>query len=165
MLTIILILLIILIIDLLSVESDRKRDHREIVTQIEDLNNELNSIRNDLKKIGKDVEEMSLTECERENRAFNNAPNLDISFFEKMEKDRIINLISGSWYYPSDEIFINRFQYKHDHVDKENKTEFGWEVYGFQRFLACDEWTPCTFFANEKECMTLSCEGTIKKSI
>lgn len=165
MITIILVLLIIFIIYLLSVEKDRKRDHREIVSQIEGLKDELSSLRNDLNEIGKDIEDMSLTEDEREHRVFDNTPNLNISFFEKMEKGQIINLMSGFLYYPSEEILINRFQYKHDHVDKENKTDLGWEVYGFERFLDSDEWTPCTFLANENECMTSSCTGTIKKSI
>ncbi len=146
-------------------EKDRKRDHREIVSQIQSLKDELSSLRNDLNEIGKDIEDMSLTEHEREHRAFDNAPNLNISFFEKMEKGQIKNLMSGSWYYPSEEIVINRFQYTHDHVDKENKTDHGWEVYGFERFLDSDEWTPYTFLANENECMTSSCAGTIKKSI
>ena len=164
MLTIILVLLIIFIIYLLSVEKDRKRDHREIASKIESLTDKLSSLRNDLNGIGKDIEDLSLTEHEREHRAFDNAPNLNISFFEKMEKGQIINLMSGSLYYPSEEIVINKFQYKHDHVDKKNKTDHGWEVHGFERFLDSGEWTPHTFLANENECMTSSCAGTIKKS-
>lgn len=167
MLTIILVVLIILTIYLLSVERDRKRDHKEIITQIDNLQNELNSLRNDLNEIKDDLESLSLTEHEKEHRAFDNAQNLNISFFEKMEKGQIINLMSGSWYYPSEDIVIDRFQYKHDHIKKENKTEFGWEVHGFQKSLSFenDEWTPCTFLANDQECQTSSCSGIIKKTI
>lgn len=168
MLTIILVLLIILTIYLLSVERDRKRDHKEIVSQIESLQEELSSLRNDLNEIREDIEDiedMSLTKFEREHRVFDNAQNLNISFFEKMEKGQIINLMSGSYYYPSEEIVIDRFQYKYDHIKKENKTEFGWEIHGFQKLSNGDEWTPCTFLADEHECQTSSCSGTIKKAL
>jgi len=165
MLTIILVLLIILTIYLLSVERDRKRDHKEIVSQIESLQEELSSVRNDLNEIREDIEDMSLTKFEREHRVFDNAQNLNISFYEKMEKGQIINLMSGSYYYPSEEIVIDRFQYKHDYIKKENKTEFGWEIHGFQKLFNRDEWTPCTFLADEHECQTSSCSGTIKKAI
>ena len=167
MLTIILVLVIIQFLYLLSVEKDRKRDHRGIVTQIEVLQDESSGLKNDLNEIREDLEGLSLTVHEKEHRAFDNAQNLNISYFEKMEKGQIINLMSGSYYYPSEDIVIDRFQYKHDHINKESKSEFGWEVHGFQKSLSFDgdEWTPCTFLANDQECQTSSCSGTIKKAI
>jgi len=167
MLTIILILVFVLLLYLLSVENDRKRNHKEIVSQFEILQDELHSLKNDLNESRENLEDLSLTEHDKEHRAFDNAQNLNISYFEKMEKGQIINLISGSYYYPSEDIIIDRFQYKHDHINKENKTEFGWEVHGFQKSLSFegDEWTPCTFLANDQECQTSSCSGTIKKAI
>jgi hypothetical protein len=148
-------------------ERFRKRDHKEIIILIDSLQDEFNSLKNDLNEIRKDLADLSLTEDEKEHHAFDNAQNLNISFFERMEKGQKINLTSGSYHYPSEDIVIDRFQYKHDHINKENKTEFGWKVHGFQKSLSFegDEWTPCTFFANDKECQTSSCSGTIKKAI
>lgn len=166
MLTIILILIIILFLYLIKMERDRKRDHKEIIIQVDSLQDELNSLKNDLNEIREDLEDLSLTEHEKEHRAFENAQNLNISYFEKMEKGQIINFMSGSYYYPSEDIVIDRFQYKHDHINKESKSEFGWEVHGFQKSLSFegDEWTPCTFLANDQECQTSSCSGTIKRA-
>lgn len=165
MLTIILILVIILLLYMIIMERDRKRNHKEIIIQIDSIQDELNGLKNGLNEIREDIENLSLTEHEEEHRTFDNAQNLNISFFEKMEKGQIINLMSGSLYYPSEDIVIDRFQYKHNHINKENKTKFGWEVHGFKKSLSFegDEWTPCAFLANDQECNTSSCSGTIKK--
>lgn len=153
--------IVILFIFLQIIERNRSKDRNEI----EELREELDRVKNELNELRDDVEDLSLTEHEKEDRAFENAPNLNISFFEKIEKGQILNLMSGSYYYPSEEIAISKFQYKHDRIDKDNKTDHGWEVHGFERFLDSDEWTPCIFLVNENECMTSSCAGTIKRSI
>lgn len=151
----------------MTMERDKKQDHKEIIIQLDNIQDELNGLKNGLNEIREDIKDLSLTEHEKEHHAFDNAQNLNTSFFEKMEKGQIINLMSGSWYYPSEDIVIVRFQYKHDHINKENKTEFGWEVHGFQKSLSfeSDEWSPCSFLANDQECQTSSCAGTIKKAI
>jgi len=109
MLTIILILVIVLFLYVITMERDRKRAHKEINIQIDSIQDELNGRKNGLTEIREDLEDLSLTEHEKEHRAFDNAQNLNISFFEKMEKGQIINLMSGSWYYPSEDIVIDRF--------------------------------------------------------
>jgi hypothetical protein len=151
---------IILLFILQKIEKNRNKDRNEI----KELKEELDRVKNELNELKNDVEGLSLSEYEKEHRAFDNVPNLNIFFFEKLEKGQILNLMSGSYYYPSEEIVISKFQYKHDHIDRENKTDHGWEVHGFKRFSDSDEWTPCTFLANENECMTSSCSGTIKRS-
>ena len=162
MTTVLLILFfVILLIIFQKIERNRNKDRNEL----NELKEELGRVKHELNELKDDLEDLSLTEHEKEHRTFDNAPNLNISFFEKLEKEHIVNLMSGSYYYPSEEIVISKFQYKHDHIDKENKSEHGWEVHGFERFLDSGEWTPCTFLANENECMTSSCAGTIKKSI
>lgn len=152
---------VILLIIFQKIDRNRNKDRNEL----NELKEELDRVKDELNELKNDIEDLSLSEHEKEHRAFDNVPDLNISFFENLEKGHILNLISSSYYYPSEEIVISKFQYKHDHIDKENKSEHGWEVHGFERFLDSDEWTSCTFLANENECMTSSCSGTIKKSI
>ena len=167
MLTIILILVIILFIYEIAMHNEIQREHNRIIARFDGIEDDLDNFMNDFNEIRQHLEDLNLTEHEKEHLAFDNAQNLDLSFFEKMEKGQIVTLTSGSWYYPSENIVIDRFQYKHDHINKESKTEFGWEVHGFEKSLSfeTDEWTPCTFLANDKECQTSSCTGTIKKAI
>jgi hypothetical protein len=159
------IVIIVLLIVVIINQKDNKNDIMKINSQLDNFQAELSSFRDELQKISDDMENIILTEYDREHQTFENLPNLNISFFEKLPKGQIINLISGSYYYPSEEISLSRFQYKHDHIDKNNKTEFGWEIRGFEKFYDDDEWSPCTFLADENECQTSSCSGTIKKVV
>ncbi|MBI4458785.1 MAG: hypothetical protein HY648_01835 [Acidobacteria bacterium] len=74
-----------------------------------------------------------------------------------------MRLISKSYYYPTEGPSLADFEYRHDRVDTAEQNGFGFEVLGWRRFSSTDEWTPYRFLANEKECTTSSCEGTIRK--
>ena len=128
-----------------------------------ELYEELKQVKSELNELRDKVECMSLSEDEKEKLAFENAPDLPLLFFEKLEKGQVISLMSGSYYYPSEDIYINKFQYKHDYIDQENKTEYGYEIHGFENPYD-DEWFECTFRANEKECKTEDCAGTVKRA-
>ena len=144
-----------------SLERERKRSKSEI----EELYEELERVKSELNDLRDKVECMSLPEHEKEELAFENAPDLPLLFFEKLEKGQVVSLMSGTYYYPNDDIYITTFQYKHDYIDQENKTEHGYEIHGFEKFLNGDEWSACTFLANEKECNTWDCAGTVKRPL
>ena len=146
---------------LIQKEINKQGDKYE--EKIEALNHELDDIREELNELRHEVEYQNLTELEKEEVAFENAQDISIKFFEKLEKGQIVSLASGSYYYPDENIHISKFEYKHDNIDRENKTESGWEVYGYQKFFAEDEWSSCTFLANDIECSTSDCSGTVKK--
>lgn len=131
--------------------------------KIEELHHNIDEIREELNELRHDCEYQNLTEFEKEEVAFENAQDISIKFFEELKKGQIVSLISGSYFYPDENIHISRFEYKHDHIDKESKSEYGWEVHGYEKYFEGDEWSSCTLFANETESSTSSCSGTVKK--
>jgi len=159
-----LIIIFVLIAILFFWHQSSKRERNRHKSEIETLHEALESVNSELNELRDKIEYMSLPAHEKEELSFENAPDLPLPFFEKLEKDQILTLVSGSYYYPSDDIYITRFQYKHDYIDRENKTEHGYEIHGFQKLFNNDEWAPCTFLSNENETSTLDCAGTIKKA-
>lgn len=131
--------------------------------KIEVLSHEFDELKEELNELRHEVEYQNLTDLEKEEVAFEKAQDLSVKFFEKLEKGQIISLASGSYYHPDEDIHISKFEYKHDSLDKESKTEYGWKVYGYQKLFAEDEWSSCEFIANDTECSTSDCSGTIKK--
>ena len=77
---------------------------------------------NDIKNKIEDIENNSqYTDEEKQELRFENSKNLNLEFFEKLEKGTVLRLISGSYYHPSDNLILAKFNYKHDHVDKTKK--------------------------------------------
>jgi hypothetical protein len=131
--------------------------------KIEELSHDISDLREKINELRHEAEYQNLTESEMEEVAFENAQDISIIFFEALKKGQIVSFISGSYYYPDENIHISSFEYKHDYIDKESKSEYGWDVHGYEKYFEGDEWTPCTLLANEAESSTLSCSGTVKK--
>ena len=131
--------------------------------KIEELNQEIDKVREELNEFRNEVEYQNLTNYEKLEVTFDNAKDISIAFFENLEKDQCVSLASGHYYYPDDEIHIHTFEYKHDHIDRENKKEDGWEVHGYQQLFQDYDWSPCTFLADDTECSTSDHTGTVKK--
>ena len=131
--------------------------------KIEELNQELDEIRTELNELRSKADYQDLTELEKEEITFEKAQDISIEFFEKLKKGQKVSLISGSYYYPNENILISMFEYKHDHIDYDNKSKYRWEVHGYEKGFDDDEWSSCTFITNETECSTFSCSGTVKK--
>ncbi len=134
----------------------------ELATVLATVNDEISALREKL-------EYENLTDLEKEQLIFEDAPNLPLSFFEELKKGQVVSLMSGSYYYPSTDLLVYRFQYKHDYIDKENKTKHGYEVHGFDKSsepdIVNDEWSERTLLAENDQCHTSSCAGTVKKAI
>jgi hypothetical protein len=99
---------------------------------------------------------------EKQAERFHDAPDLNVEFFKKLEEGRVLSLMSGSYIYPEEDIFIDVFEYKHNCVDQ---IGYKYEVIGFSRHGPFEEWTPIKFDADEKECRTFTNEGTIKLKV
>jgi uncharacterized coiled-coil protein SlyX len=142
-------------------------------SRIEDLNLQLGDAKREIEDLKDKVEDLkdefketSLTDEEKEARFFRSLPDLNASFFKSLQNGQVLDLISGSYYYPHDEIFIRRFQYKHDHIADSTyllSSKATYEVHGFERLSSDDEWSACMILANEDECTTSSCSGRVKK--
>ena len=89
--------------------------------KIEEVNQELDEIKEELNELRNKVEYQDLTELEKEEIAFEKAKDISIKIFEKLKKGQKVSLISGSYYYPNENIHISRFEYKYDHIDYDNK--------------------------------------------
>jgi len=153
---------ILLILTIFELKEQHKRQHEELKVslelQLENLKEEL------LNALDDRLEEMNMSDQEKETEAFLSAPDLNLAFFEKMRKGDIVRLMSGEWHYPSDDCFIVAFDYKHDHIGDKDGSDY--EVHGFERIdPSNDEWTPVKYLANEKECSTWSKAGTVKKAL
>ncbi len=133
--------------------------NNKVDTSILEITDSLNDIKNKIENIENNNQ---YTDEEKQELHFEDSQNLNLEFFEKLKKGTVLRFISGSYYHPSDNLILTKFKYKHDHVDKTKKGQFGWEVHGFEKTSPEDKWAPCFFFANEKDCSTSSCSGTIK---
>lgn len=153
---------VLLILTTIELRQQHERQHKSLET---DLQFRLDDLKDEIMTELKDrLEEMSMSEQEKETQAFLSAPDLNLAFFEKLRKGQILRLMSGEWHYPSDDCFIFAFDYKHDHIGE--KDGFDYEVHGFKRVDSSnDEWKPVKYLANEKECCTLDKAGNIKKAV
>lgn len=95
--------------------------------------------------------------------AFQRGSDLTLTQLRAMKAGEIVHLIEKSYFYPSEKACIERFDYKHDHVDDGNSSKFGYEVHGFRKLSGADDWEPYQFLASDKESQTSSCSGTIKR--
>jgi len=77
----------------------------------------------------------------------------------------VLRLISCSYYLPSTDPFIDSFDYKHERIDESELTEEAVTVRGFRRASASEdeEWKPYSFLAREKDCLTNTRDGTIRR--
>ena len=153
---------VLLVLTIFELKEQHKRQHEELKVGLE---LQLESLKDKLLNALEDrLEEMSMSDQEKETQAFLSAPDLNLAFFEKLQKGEIVRLMSGEWHYPSDDCFIVAFDYKHDHIG--DKDGFDYEVHGFERIdPSNDEWMPVKYLANEKECSTRSKAGTVKKAV
>ncbi len=144
---------VLLVLTIFELREQHKRQHKRLET---DLQFKLDDLKDEIITALEDrLEEMSMSNQEKETQAFLSATDLNLAFFEKLRKGEIVRLMSGEWHYPSDDCFIVAFDYKHDHIG--DKDGFDYEVHGFERIdPSNDEWTPVKYLANEKECSTWS---------
>ena len=132
-----------------------------LVEQIERLKDEVTG----LKRVVEDTALMSEVEKQewRERKVFDQAETLTLTYLQQLGRGMVLKLISCSYHYPTTFPVFNRFEYKHDHIDEQNPTEFGYEVHGFSRRHPFEQWEPYRFLAGETEATTFSCSGTIKR--
>lgn len=95
--------------------------------------------------------------------AFQRGSDLTLAELRAMKAGEVVHLIEKSYFYPSEKACIERFEYKHDHVNEKNSSKFGCEVHGFRRLSGAQDWQPYQFLASDKESQTSSCAGTIKR--
>lgn len=153
---------VLLLLAIYELRESHERQHKRLET---DLQFKLDDLKDEIMTSLEDrLEEMSMSDQEKETQVFLSAPDLNLAFFEKLRKGEIVRLMSGEWHYPSDDCYIVAFDYKHDHIG--DKDGFDYEVHGFKRIdPSNDEWMPVKYLANEKECSTWSKAGTIKKAV
>ena len=152
---------VLLVLTIFGLREKHERQHKELKV---DLELQLESLKVELlNALEVRSEEMSMSDQEKETQAFLNAPDLNLAFFEKLQKGEIVRLMSGEWHYPSDDCFIVAFDYKHDHIG--DKDGFNYEVHGFELiYPLTDEWAPVKYLASEKKCSAWSKAGSIKKA-
>ncbi len=126
--------------------------------QLEQVKDTLEYLKDTLNEIHHNTQPL----LEKEELVFENAGPFSISDVRQLKPGDMLRLISLSYSYPHDEPCIDRFEYKHDHIEPD-QSKFGFRVHGFQRFPALEEWIPYEFLARDDECITSSCEGTIKR--
>jgi hypothetical protein len=107
------------------------------------------------------VEENTLSHLQKECRAFERARPLTLTRIRAFKTGETLQLISKSYVYPSDEPYVARFTYKHDRIDENAHSKYGYEVHGYWRLSGSSEWDPYHFLTSEKESLTSTCEGTI----
>ena len=153
---------VLLVLTIFELKEQHEKQHERLET---DLHFKLDDLKEEIIiALDDHLGEMSMSKQEKETQTFLNAPDLNLTFFEKLQKGEMVRLMSGEWHYPNDDCLVIAFDYKHDHIgDKDN---FDYEVHGFNRVDSSnDEWTPVKYLANEKECNTWSKAGTIKKAV
>jgi hypothetical protein len=135
----------------------------DISSQLDDAKTNLKNLQQELEDLKVEFEEVNVNEDEKEARFFRSLPDLNASFFKGLQEGQVLDLIGGSYHDPHDEMVISRFQYKHDHVKKESEKGSIYEVHGFMKINSDDEWSSCMMLANEQQCETWDCSGTVKK--
>lgn len=110
-----------------------------------------------------EIEYRSLSKTEKECRTFDGAVDLTVSNLRATKPGEKLRLIEKSYFYPSETPCLERFEYKHDHVDEESSSKFGYEIHGFRRSSTEDDWAPFQFLASEETAQTRSCAGTIRR--
>ena len=137
-------------------ELEKEKDGERVEQITGKLREEVEELREEVR-----VSKLNPLELEEE-RWEENAKDINLSFFENLKKDEVVKLVSGSYYYPSDDIHIAEFEYKHDFIDYADKSEHGVTIHGLERYDYADEWRPTTMLATDEETSTSSCSGTIK---
>jgi hypothetical protein len=95
--------------------------------------------------------------------SFLNASELPISYFKFLKKGQVVKLISSTYYdVMKGSTEVVHFDYKHDHIDKEDQTRNEWEVHGFEKYHD-DEWSHVTLLANKEKCRSSNRSATVKK--
>lgn len=95
--------------------------------------------------------------------AFDESRELPLSELHAVKKGDTWWMVEKSYYYPSVLPVAAIFEYKHDHVNETRSSRFGHEVQGFRRWRPQGEWEPYQFLASEKEALTPSCGGTLRR--
>jgi hypothetical protein len=141
--------------------------HKQMVDgKFNSLSDQLGQIKDTLEQLKDTLNEIYYNTrplSEKEELAFESARPFSISDVRQLQPGDTLRLISLSYIYPTDEPYIVRFEYKHDHLDESDQSQFGCGVHGFWRLSATEEWSPYEFLAKEGACTTASCEGTIKR--
>lgn len=126
----------------------------------------LSEVAENLEKVSEEVSELReqlMTPSQKEKRRYDRADRITVSDVREWKEGQIFQLVSCSYYYPSDEAMVDVFDYKHGHIDESEPTRWGFPVQGFSRIAAPDEWQPLSFLAEEDKCSTSDCTGTIRR--
>lgn len=156
-----------IVVSMLLFYLSRSIAHRQKVNkELESLSDQMEQIKDTIeqtKDMLDNIHYNTLSSVEKEELAFENARAFSLSDVRQLKQSDTLHLISLSYIYPQEEPLIDRFEYKHDHLDESLRTQFGCPVHGFWRFSPSEDWTPYEFLATNDECNTTSCEGTIKR--
>jgi hypothetical protein len=137
-------------------------EHKKIIT--ENIQNNFDALSNDiedLRGIVNEIKDVSvMTDEERERYCYENCLDLNVEFFNRLNKDQVISLVSGSYFYPSDEIFIERFKFRLLNVSNDD-LDGKYKVSGLRENYDND-WEPHEILCDYNECVTLDHSGDIK---
>ena len=156
------VLLAILFQNYRSINEIRQKTNKGFDSLLDKIQNNKDKIE-EIKEVLDEVRYNTLPSLEKEKLVFENARTFSLADVRQLKQGDTLCLISQSYVYPEDEPHIDRFEYKHDHLDETARTEFGCPVHGFWRFSKLEDWSPYQFLAKDDECTTISCEGTIKR--
>ena len=109
------------------------------------------------------VEENTLSPLQKEWRAFERARDLTLGMIRSFKAGEMLQLVAKSYNNPNDEPHVARFTHKHDHLDENKPSKYGYEVHGYWRISGSNQWEPYQFLASKKESLTSTCEGTIRQ--
>ena len=128
-----------------------------------DLRSRLDSIERTLEEMQSRLDDLPVKPGVEDKRRFKSAQAIALDDVRRWAQGDTMQLISKSYYYPAKEPDIVDFEYRHDRVETTERNHFGFEVHGYTRWSLTDEWTPYKFLANQEECTTSLCEGTIRR--
>jgi hypothetical protein len=122
------------------------------------LDERLDRLEKDLKRIKEIAEDSELSEAERKQllktRAFDSARDLPLPFLRNIPAGTALPMISRSLGAPTDSVEIEEFEYKHERVDESETSPLGRGVHGSSRRSASDAWSVYAFFANDVQART-----------
>lgn len=140
--------------------STRLSSHRTINPE---LISRLSSIEQSLLEIQDRLKYLPAKPGVQEMRQFESAAPIKLEDVLRWPQGERLTLIVCSYYYPLEEPSIDVFEYLHEKIDMATQSKFGNEVQGYSRWSSAEEWKPYKFLANQEECTTSSCEGTIRR--
>ena len=133
------------------------------------LDEKLERVEKDLKRVKEVVEDLELPEDSRKQRtktrAFEAARELPLPFLRNLPAGTILRLISRSRDDPPESAAIDEIEYRHERVEEGESSKIGRRIHGFSRRAVSDPWSPHTFFASDAQASSSSGSDHLRRRL